>query len=119
MNPLVEQWVEKHGLDLAPVMKHVRTAGTLEGLPRIPEELRALFLTAPEIPGERHLKIQKAFQEHVDNAVSTTINLPEDAEPGEIGALHRRAWEMDLKGTTVFRHRSRKEQVMEPGEGEF
>jgi len=118
VNPLVEQWVEKHGLDLAPVMKHVRKAGTLEGLRQIPEELRALFLTAPEIPGERHLEIQKAFQEHVDNAVSKTINLPEDAEPGEIGALYRKAWEMGLKGITVFRHRSREEQVMEPGEGE-
>ncbi|HSR42510.1 MAG TPA: hypothetical protein VLL48_10065 [Longimicrobiales bacterium] len=54
----------------------------------------------------------------MDNAVSKTINLPEDAEPGAIGDLYRRAWELGLKGITVFRHRSRREQVMEPGDGE-
>lgn len=116
VNPLVEEWIEKHGLDLDRTMRHVRRTGTPEGLPDLRRELRELFLTALEIPGERHLEVQKAFHEHVDNAVSKTINLPEEAEPGEIADLYRRAWELGLKGITVFRQGSKGEQVMEPGD---
>jgi ribonucleotide reductase alpha subunit len=35
----------------------------------IPEELKRLFVTALEIPPERHLQMQAAFQRHVDKFV--------------------------------------------------
>jgi ribonucleoside-diphosphate reductase alpha chain len=69
----------------------------------LPEQMRRLYKTALEIPPERHLQMQAAFQRHVDNAVSKTINLPGDAKVQDVGQAYWRAWELGLKGVTVFR----------------
>jgi ribonucleoside-diphosphate reductase alpha chain len=50
-----------------------------------------------------HLAIQAAFQRHVDNAVSKTINLPATATAADIREIYTSAWRMSLKGVTVFR----------------
>ncbi len=89
--------------------------GNLRGIEGVPEELRTLFVTALEIPPDRHLEIQAACQQHVDNSVSKTINLPPEATPEEIGGIYRRAWQLGLKGITVFRYGSRETQVLELG----
>ena len=94
----------------------VRDRGSLNDEWNAPDELRRLFVTAPEIPPERHLEIQAAFQRHVDNGVSKTVNLPAEATPADIARIYRRAWELDLKGVTVFRTGSGSAQVIAPGE---
>ena len=75
--------------------------------------MRRLYVTALEIPPEGHLEIQAAFQRHVDNSVSKTINLPEEAKPEEVGHAYWRAWELGLKGVTVFRYGSKGRNVLE------
>jgi len=76
---------------------------------------RHLFRKAYEVAPSYHLRMQQAFQDHVDNAVSKTINLPESASPGEILAIYTEAHRMGLKGTTVFRDRSRDYQILSCG----
>ena len=75
-------------------------------------------LAALELSPEEHLQMQAAFQEHVDNAVSKTINMPQKATAEEIGAAYRRAWELGLKGITVYRYGSKGQQVLEIGDRE-
>ncbi|OPY79788.1 MAG: Ribonucleoside-diphosphate reductase NrdZ [Syntrophorhabdus sp. PtaU1.Bin153] len=79
-------------------------------------ELRArLFRRAYEVAPMDHLKMQGVFQEYVDNAVSKTINLPESATVDTVLDIYLQAYRMGLKGTTVFRDKSREHQVLSCG----
>ncbi len=75
---------------------------------RIPE----LFLKAYQIDPVVHVEIQRAFQNYVDNAVSKTINLPASATPETILTIYQEAYRLGLKGTTIFRDKSRAAQVL-------
>ncbi len=75
-------------------------------------DLERLFRKAHDVGPDWHLAIQKAFQDHVDNAVSKTINLPAQATPQEIRGIYLKAHKMGLKGITVFRDTSRDAQVL-------
>ncbi len=77
--------------------------------------LQRLFRKAYQVAPLAHLAIQRTFQNHVDNAVSKTINLPEGATPDDILFIYVEAHRMGLKGTTVFRNRSRDRQVLSCG----
>lgn len=75
-------------------------------------ELDVLFRKAHDVNPDWHLAIQKAFQDHVDNAVSKTINLPAGTTPEKIRSIYVKAHGMGLKGITVFRDTSRDSQVL-------
>ena len=82
------------------------------------KRLHKLFCTALEITPEQHVRIQTAFQKHVDNAVSKTVNLPSDASPEEVAAAYRLAYRLGCKGITVFRYGSKSEPILQLGLGE-
>jgi ribonucleoside-diphosphate reductase alpha chain len=78
-------------------------------------EVKRLFRVAYEVSPDYHLQIQKAFQDHVDNAVSKTVNLPAEATPETVLEIYHGAYHMGLKGITVFRDKSREHQVLACG----
>jgi ribonucleoside-diphosphate reductase alpha chain len=67
------------------------------------EALPDAFVTAREVAAEDQLAMQAALQPHVDNAISKTTNVAADIPREEFGRIYRRAWELGLKGCTVFR----------------
>ena len=69
-------------------------------------------MTSLEIPLERHIEMQAAFQKNVDNAVSKTINLPKKASIGDVKRAYMLAWKNKCKGITVYRYGSREKQVL-------
>jgi ribonucleoside-diphosphate reductase alpha chain len=79
------------------------------------ERLNKLFRKAHHVSPADHLRIQGAFQEHVDNAVSKTINLPRGAMVNDVLNIYLDAYRMGLKGITVFRDKSREAQVLSCG----
>jgi ribonucleoside-diphosphate reductase alpha chain len=89
---------------------HGRT--TIPDVEAIPDEVEPLFQTAHDVPVEQHLNVQAAFQEHVDNAVSKTVNVPRSTSVDEVRELLVTARELDLKGVTVFRSGAKREQVL-------
>jgi ribonucleoside-diphosphate reductase alpha chain len=115
VNPLFREFAERHGLDADTVVRGVLETGRLRNVPGVPAGLERLFVTALDIAPDRHLAIQAAFQRHVDNAVSKTVNLPADATPATVAELYRRAWALGLKGVTLYRYASRPSQVLELG----
>jgi len=99
------------------LVEQVRRTGSVRGNPAVPEQLRRLFPIAGEIRPSAHLEIQAAFQRHVDNAVSKTINLPNSASVQEVEDIYTDAWRRGLKGVTVFREDSKGVAVLRRGTG--
>ena len=73
---------------------------------------RRHFPTALEIIPQFHLRMQPAFQAHVDAAVSKTVNLPHDAQPSTVREIFMFARKLHLKGITVYRDGSRPGQTL-------
>lgn len=115
INPIFERYAVEHGLDTAGILEHVRTSGHLAALPAVPDAVRQLFVTATELTVHQHLAIQQTFQRHVDNAVSKTINLPDDADTQEVAQAFQEGWRLGLKGVTVYRSGSKAGQVLTLG----
>lgn len=119
LNPLFVRHARQQGFYSDQLVNDLRARGSLAGLDTAPQAARDLFQTALEITPEDHLRIQAAFQRHTDNSVSKTINMPHSATFEDVAAVYRRAWELRLKGITIFRYGSKDGQVLQLGVGEM
>ncbi|HTY76446.1 MAG TPA: vitamin B12-dependent ribonucleotide reductase [Candidatus Bathyarchaeia archaeon] len=99
------------------LMSEVARHGSLQGIPGVPDEARALFKTAHEIHWSWHVRHQAAFQRHTDNGVSKTINLPAEASEGDVAEAYLLAWREGCLGITVFRDGCKDGQVLHAGLG--
>jgi ribonucleotide reductase alpha subunit len=104
LDPLFPHHARQQGFYSERLIQDLQRYGALATIPDVPPSAKDLFRTALEITPEHHLRMQVAFQKHVDNAVSKTINLPQTATPEDIATIYRQAWEWGLKGITVFRY---------------
>ncbi len=110
INPILEEKLKSYSVP-EETWKVILEKGNLEGVDA-PEELRRLFITALEIPPSFHIQMQATFQKYVDNAVSKTINLPQNATPRDVEEAYLLAHELKCKGITAYRYGSRPQQVL-------
>jgi ribonucleoside-diphosphate reductase alpha chain len=71
------------------------------------DPLPAYFVTAHTIAPDKRVLMQSVLQRHIDQAISSTINLPKDTSRETVERIYRMAWEKGLKGVTVYREGSR------------
>lgn len=97
------------------LMLDVAKRGSVQPLEEVPPDIRRLFVTSMDIAPEWHVRMQAAFQQHVDNAVAKTVNLPREATPADVRRVYMMAYELGCKGITVYRYGSKPEQVLYVG----
>ncbi len=83
--------------------------------PEVPVKWQQVFATANNISPEWHIRMQAAFQEHCDSAISKTTNFSHAATKADVHAIYQLAYEMKCKGVTVYRDGSRDGQVLSTG----
>lgn len=112
INPRFERLARSSGAWTEPVRHAALHHGSLECVEGVPESLRRLFRTAHEIPAEWHIRIQAAFQRHVDNAVSKTVNLRREADVDDVRQAYQLSFDLGCKGITIYREGSKEGQVL-------
>ena len=114
MNPVFVEELKRRDLYSEDLLaKVVADGGRLTNIEGIPDDMKEVFRTALEIDPEWHIKIQAAFQEYVDNAVSKTINFPKTATVEEVRNAYLLAYSLGTKGITIYRSGSREKEVIQ------
>ncbi|MGC9138144.1 MAG: adenosylcobalamin-dependent ribonucleoside-diphosphate reductase [Thermoplasmata archaeon] len=114
VNQLFEEELKRRGLYSDSLMRDVARRGTIQDM-NIPPDLKRLFLTAHDMDFRWHVLMQAVFQRHTDNAVSKTINMRNDATLEEVEKAYMLAYKLRCKGITIYRDRSKREQVLYKG----
>jgi len=112
VNPYFEQLAKENGFYSKALMDKIARQGSIHDMEEVPEHIRKIFVTAHDVTPEWHLRMQAAFQKHTDNAVSKTVNLPNDATIEDVRKIYSLAYELDCKGVTIYRDGSKKNQVL-------
>jgi ribonucleoside-diphosphate reductase alpha chain len=114
LNDNFVSYLKEHDLYSEEIINEVKKTGTVEKT-NLPDKVKELFKTSLEIEPRWHIMHQVAFQKHTDNAVSKTINLPQNASVKDISDAYFFAWKEKAKGVTVYRYGCKTTQVLNSG----
>ena len=105
---------QQEGWHSEDLMRRIAEAGHIN-FPEVPARWQRVFVTANHIKPEWHIRMQAAFQEYNDSAISKTCNFANDATEGYVEEIYRQAYRLGCKGVTVYRDGARDAQVLSTG----
>jgi len=112
IHPLIEQLGKNDGWMTNRVRASLLGGAAPDEIRRFPRELAEVLVTAHEVSPQWHVRVQAAFQKHVDNAVSKTVNLPNDTPVEDVDRIFRLAYALGCKGITAYRDGSQEDQTL-------
>lgn len=115
VNPLFEEIAVKRGFYSQELMSLIAEHGSVRDIDDVPEDVQTVFVTAHEVAPEWHIRMQAAFQKYCDNAVSKTVNFANETTPEDVRKVYDLAYELGVKGVTIYRDGSKEGQVLSTG----
>jgi ribonucleoside-diphosphate reductase alpha chain len=112
VNEQFEAVAREEGFYSEELMRFLAEGGHLEERAEVPAWVKRVFRTAHDISPDWHVRMQAAFQEFTDNAVSKTINFPNSATVDDVRVSYELAYRTGCKGITIYRDGSRELQVL-------
>jgi len=112
INPIFKQIAEKHGFYSKKLEKQIAKTGSIQKMVQIPPKIRRSFKSTYDISSQWHIRMQAAFQQHCDAAVSKTINFSENATAAAVDKAYKLAYQLGCKGVTIYRRHSRDREPM-------
>lgn len=112
VNRYLEAELKARGLYTEELINQIVEQGSLKYIEGLPEDLKRVYVTAMDITAEDHIRMQAAFQRHVDNSISKTCNFANDATHDDIRQGYLLGWKLRCKGLTVYRDGSREIQIL-------
>jgi len=77
---------------------------------KLPYLIQPIYQTCLDIPVKRHLNIVGCLQRYTDESISKTVNMPKDVLPSDIKPVYLEAYDLGLKGMTIYRDGSKEYQ---------
>ncbi len=115
IEPAFKEVMEARGLYSRKLMEKIAEKGSIQEIDEVPADIKKAFVTAHDINPDCHIKMQAVFQNYTDNAVSKTVNFHQEATIEDVRKAYVMAYEMGCKGVTIYRDKSRDEQVLNIG----
>jgi ribonucleoside-diphosphate reductase alpha chain len=117
VNPVLIKKLKKYEIYSEELIEKIKkNKGSIQNIEEIPNQLKSIFKTSHELDYNSQLDMQLAFQKHIDNAVSKTVNLTFNSTIQDFLNIYVGAHERGLKGTTIYRDGSRNLQVLNTSE---
>lgn len=114
-NPIFKNELESLEMseeEVQAVLEEAANNGTIAKCDGLTEETRSVFRSARDVNPTAHVRMQAAWQESTDAAVSKTINFPPEATKDQVKEAYLLAYDTKCKGITVYRDGSRQNQPM-------
>ena len=122
VNRTVPLALETLGYDpqqIESIMSHIDEQDTIEGAEDLKEEHLPVFDCAfkprngvRSIDWRAHVRMMAAAQPFLSGAISKTVNMPSDVEPGDIAEAYTWGWELGLKALAIYRDGSKQSQPL-------
>ena len=100
-NRFFEARAKEEGFYSKELMQEIARVGSIQQFPQIPDHIKKVFVVAQDITPDWHIRMQSAFQKHVDSSVSKTINFPHEASMQDVEKAYLDAHKAKCKGITI------------------